>query len=331
MTIVNSSEQYIQDTYRSHNFRTTRQPLNNSFLLAYEIEIMSPSTKSLAKVFNIFLISLLCFITDARLLSKTEQAIGEWEVTILKQHVSLFDSLLFPDPSLKLKKKSPSQLLSDEDGNHTPTWLSKITANKEASTVKCVLSLEHDGAFTLSPIINSTIPTIPERLLPFKKKANKPMPLRGQWDLEPTSYCVTDRHYDELSLISFPRARIWRRKRREGSSVAAVERSRIELRCRVWGRYGCQVVRQLLGYRQNRGQSRMTHGTILAVRSGSKAIIPSPRWFWWKRRIIVGSFSGKAIPSAWELDFEKKLKDDANDETGGWVYKHGRWVFEGDQ
>jgi len=309
--------------------------------------------------------------------------------TIVKQNKVLFDSILFSDqfsiiPTTEVEQHKQHVIDSQESSfssfdnktcNHNSRTYAKKEQNKnninksflkripaESNEVKCILSIEQNGDFTLTPKINEISSMMP------------PMwaTLRGQWNIESTCYCVTDRHYDDLTLQSYPRARIWRRKdklkKKQISKMSSnktfvntnpnnnnnettttsdsqnneypmqvppplvpiVERAYVEFRCKVWGRYGSQVVRRLLGYKQNRGQSRMTHGTILAVRTGSnKFIVPSSPWLWWKRRIILGTFSAKALPNVWEIEEEKKKhRNNSGSIPGVWVYRYGRWVFK---
>jgi len=259
-------------------------------------------------------------VAESRLLSSTEQALGRWLVTINKKDPTLFDSMIFPNQSVS---ESPSDTCSSNGYN----VLSTLQMKKEYSSLQCILSVEKNGEFILRPLIPSNNPTN----LNLNEEMTDPIPLRGQWNLESTCYCVTDRHYDNFSMIAFPRARLWKQRRSINfstkESITALERANIELRCKIWGRYGSQVVRQLLGYRQNRGRSRMTHGTILGVRSGSRSILSSPKWFWWKRRIILGTFSAKAIPSRWETEFDRIYFENINGVPGEWLFKNKRWVF----
>lgn len=98
--------------------------------------------------------------------------------------------------------------------------------------------------------------------------------------------------------------------------------------------YGAQSVREFLGFSQFRGRSRMTHGTILAIRLGSHSIVfggnptSSPWPLCWKRRVVLASFRAKAIvPVRWEEVVEGKKWERRYGVPGMWLYRRGRWVF----
>ena len=292
---------------------------------------------------TIIICHVFCFlyltVLDAHLLSSTEQLVGTWEVTIVKKHKSLFDTILFPDVDVSNNDQQEHEC---DRGTIITRVIKKTLGNKDdSSIVKCILSIEDGGTFSLSPL---------------KSNVNRNtlhqgscLSVHGNWLLGSACYCVTDRHYDDLSLISYPRVRIWKRKAIQPNlktvysgtyptlkstdptnprtPFKVAERARVEFRCKVWGRYGSQVVRQLMGYGQNRERSRMTHGSILAVRSGPNFILSSKKWQWWKRRVVLGNFSAKAIPSQWEEEYERRQQEDMHGVLGTWLYRRGRWSF----
>lgn len=200
-------------------------------------------------------------------------------------------------------------------------------------SVSCTLTLERNGKFTLclvdekdkhepqsnnkgesnsssspsSPISQSTTRTT---------TTTTPLPnhqsLVGEWYLTPNPYCVTDRQYDTLHLISEPRMR--RRKEEGGGST--IEKATVELRCKVWGRYGAGAVREKLGIPHGRVRGRLTHGTILLVKEEQQQqqIIMNSRRSSGKElptKEVVGTFTGRTI-----VDFDSSIS-----QTSG--AKHG--------
>ena len=222
-------------------------------------------------VVSLFLLwgqSVNCYLLNAY-----EQAIGQWDLTLIrKEKKELMDSILFP-----------------------PFITNNTTSNvrtKDKKKLDCQLCLEKDGSFTLSLKNNEN-----------SSSSMNNMPLQGKWKLQPNPYCVTDRQYDELCLISNPRVK--RAVRRTSvSQTTAV----IEMRCKLWGRYGSRSIRTFMKHGHGRRKGRITHGTILLIRSnnynnknndddedeqfflkGTKQYIPK-----WRRRIICGKFCGQA-------------------------------------
>jgi len=104
-------------------------------------------------------------------------------------------------------------------------------------------------------------------------------PQVGRWRVRPNPYCVTDRQYDDLCLILYPKDTRYKK---------------IELRCRVWGRYGLSSVREVLGV-DARQCFRMTHGRIAGVRNKSKSGENQTISWWQKsfRNDIVATFRAK--------------------------------------
>jgi len=45
-----------------------------------------------------------------------------------------------------------------------------------------------------------------------------------------------------------------------------LETASVELRCRVWGRFGAGAVREKLGLKHGMVKGRMTHGTVVIVK-----------------------------------------------------------------
>jgi hypothetical protein len=239
-------------------------------------------------------------ICNAQLLSAYEQAYGRWYVKLSKNffrrwHLSTLlvndridelkrskrDTedgdlqLLFPE-LLPLERRSTQV---DEHGIENQAH----TTTKSVSCVSCILNLEKSGKFSLS---------IVEELNDENDLISNV--LRGEWFLTSNPYCVTDRFYDELLLVSEPRIR----------RSSTVEKARVELRCQVWGRYGAGAVRRKLGMKHGRVRGRMTHGSIVIVKQQSPDVHEIGRGKERKKastattREVVGTFTGRAVDSA---------------------------------
>ncbi|KAL9188661.1 hypothetical protein ACHAXT_007039 [Thalassiosira profunda] len=242
---------------------------------------------------------------DAQLLSAYEQAYGPWSINI---HKNVFHrgkwqletrdganggvrrkrgrrkegdgdlQLFFPEmqrpPREEIEEVNAAS--SGEDEQMQSTRHEPIeTTTKHVRSVSCILHLEKNGRFALSideDMMQSTHSTSPIH-----------QSLTGEWFLTPNPYCVTDRHYDTLLLVSELRMR---------RRAATIEKATVELRCKIWGRYGAGPVRKKLGFGHGRACGRMTHGTILIVKEqiedgSSERKLPT--------REVVGTFRGRTI------------------------------------
>lgn len=109
-------------------------------------------------------------------------------------------------------------------------------------------------------------------------------PQVGRWRVRSNPYCVTDRQYDDLCLVLYPK------------DTFTNKYKKLELRCRVWGRYGLSSVREALGV-DARQCLRMTHGRIAGVQNVSKSKFKGYKLPWWQTKIferdIVATFRAK--------------------------------------
>ncbi|KAL7547237.1 hypothetical protein ACHAWF_010552 [Thalassiosira exigua] len=270
-----------------------------------------------------FLFVVSRFICDAQLLSAYEQAYGPWSIKLSK-HVfrksqwqlsntrgSVDDSgkvprgrwdrrkhddndlqLIFPEV-LQPKHAdlnnddTPANINEDDEKNLQKMRKARHRA-RSVSSVLCTLNLEKNGKFTLSLMDEDG----DDDKHHHSCAPRTYQPLRGEWFLTPNPYCVTDRHYDTLLLVS--EARMRRR-------ASVVEKATVELRCKVWGRYGAGAVRERLGIKHGRVRGRMTHGTVLIVKdrvNGEAERLPV--------REVVATFRGRAIV---DLDSEPMPND----------------------
>ena len=216
---------------------------------------------------------------------------------------------------------------NEQTHKHTTIYTTKKKKKKKkkrsVKSVSCILNLKRNGKFTLSLVNDDTnddhddIPTIRRkneqynnhettktiRMIPHDddgsiststiSNEHRQQSLNGEWYLTPNPYCVTDRQYDTLLLVSEPRLRrrrlvvgrsqpsrhrftnIGRSSSSSSSSFAGtikdsntvvVERATVELQCKVYGRYSIRSIRNMLGLKHGRVNGRMTCGTIVIVK-----------------------------------------------------------------
>ena len=226
------------------------------------------------------------------------------------------------------------------------------TMSKPVKSIQCILNLERSGKFTLSLVdendrhqrhqhktkislddnvhresqsSTSSIATASSDMV----SSNKHQPLQGEWYLTPNPYCVTDRQYDTLLLVSEPRMRRIRSQysskrllptlsrllsfisSAQSSSSMVIERATVELRCKLYGRYSMGSIRNILGMKHGRSCGRMVCGSIVIVKEvlstdgdDDESIKRRRVWKKEKTREVIGTFSGRTIV------------DDMNDDMG---------------
>jgi len=193
--------------------------------------------------------------------------------------------LMFPNnPIIRQDLDDNEATLEDGDQENAETSIS--LTHKRIRSINCILNLQRNGKFTihLDDQHDNT---------DTKKCSNNYQPLHGEWFLTPNPYCVTDRHYDEITLISEPRIR-----RVYLPTTTVVEKATVELRCKLWGRYSAGAVRRKLGWKHGRSRSRMTHGNVLTVKetfndNGGGSLGDATKLL--PQRDIVGTFCGRAM------------------------------------
>lgn len=263
-------------------------------------------------------IIILCIVTvqfaAAQLLSAYDQAYGQWKI---KMNRNIFGEKWYietVDPQTSTgkqgkgkdtansKKCSSLQLMfpnnpiirqdDDLDENEDKQQANNETrtislTHKPVRSINCTLNLHRNGKFTIHLDDHN------ENNDATNTCSNNYQPLQGEWFLTPNPYCVTDRHYDEITLISEPKIR-----RVFLPKTTVVEKATVELRCKLWGRYSAGAVRRKLGWKHGRSRSRMTHGNVLTVKesfhdNGLGSLGDATRLL--PQREIVGTFCGKAV------------------------------------
>jgi len=219
--------------------------------------------------FFVFL-STSCILVHSRLLHPHDQAVGLWNLTLFRRDRILLESMVFPPLSAcekakgidvaKSEEEEESDILMGKDHEERREKLRSTLKKARQKRLECELLLKTDGTFILSP---------PCSLNGFGSV--KRVPLEGRWKIRRNPYCVTDRHYDELTLVSYPKVRFNPfvqeqniKNDAEDKSMEELDRESLtlEMHCKVWGRYGCNAIRQILHFPQGRDASRMTHGTL---------------------------------------------------------------------
>lgn len=248
----------------------------------------------------------------ARPLNAIHSAVGEWEVSMRggwwMDASQIFPSSTVDDTGVRNRTKQLKRSsLSPFQVKRRP-W---------GSSLLCSLSLASDGSFVLVPKTKNM-----EGNRAIVEGSTAILPVRGHWSVHANPYCITDRFYDVVSLMSYPREKVVAtvggvdRGSNHNNVVQTVE---LNLYCRLWGRHTRQspgIFRGLKGrsYKQLQEQhqkpgtiqtadavstastssftefGRMTHGTLMW-----KELFP-PSCPWWKRmkpRPVLASFSAR--------------------------------------
>jgi len=230
----------------------------------------------------LLLLSVSCLVKNcnARLIDAYEQVVQDWDVSL--NYRGDEPNILFPlsEEAIEKGMKSDDYLLS-----------AKIGVLRRKS-LKCHLSLFPNGTFSLKPKEQDIMGVSSEGQ---QQEVPCPhLPLRGEWSLRPNPYCITDRHFDELELETYPRVQKKKLYRNMQSDEQAVEEQilqevHIKLSCHVSGRYGTAAIRNVCGYPHGKRMGRLTRGTLL------RNVVESPfeKLPWWKRRRVGATFSGR--------------------------------------
>ncbi len=226
---------------------------------------------------------------SAQLLHPSDMAVGRWKVSLHRRDRSLVESMIFPRIGA-VEKDSNFVKVGGKKHHHPQDDLSPQSV-KFSRRIDCELILDADGSFVLTPS------HLNDKKKNFKGHGyTEPncSPLRGKWQVLPNPYCVTDRHFDELSLKSFPKIKA--KVNGEGPMGSAKnEQIRMEMHCRIWGRFGSNTVRYFLKRPRGRDAGRMVQGklSILKVESDGRFDADDfERLSTSKRRVLCATFSG---------------------------------------
>ena len=230
-------------------------------------------------VFFLSVLSTLIASVYPQLLHPVDHVTGSWNVNLSRKDRKLLDIMVFPPQSCTI-----------------PTSETISTSRRSKSrrkSLNCELILEANGTFTLNPPIDEAEESIQNKNGVFSK-INR-LPLKGQWKLNPNPYCVTDRQYDELTLISSPKTRFCSSGHDSGNSYAT-ERVTLEMHCKVWGRFSSNTIRALMKLPRARDAGRLTHGTLSIKKDVMKyeeksSLKPVTQT---SRRVVCATFHAKA-------------------------------------
>jgi len=255
----------------------------------------------------------------SHLLHPYDQAVGLWNLTLCRRDRALLESMVFPPLPLNGENTLDSDALdvdqtdaaaaddaAEEKG--AVSSIIEIRRPRRQKRLECELRLNSDGTFVLSP------PSSLDRR-GIDSNVGKRVPLEGCWKLRQNPYCVTDRHYDQLSLVSYPKVRLHSSvvdsEAKETSQHDISERDTVtlEMRCKVWGRYGSNTIRRLLNYPLGKDASRLTQGTLSAKFSQPDAHKNRVR------RVVCATFQAKSCSI---IDNERDTEDE-DDEF--WEYE----------
>ena len=252
--------------------------------------------------------------TQAHLLTGYEMAIGRWELAWRRAFFDrrdFVDEVIFPltSPSkVDAPGVSNETILFNEDSSHVPTCTSKHKLKRQRRkwrqkrrrrSLKCSLDIKSDGTFTLEPIQT-------------ERDDDMRHQIRGEWMLQPNPYCVTDRHFESVVFLSYPRVK----RIKEWDKQFAM----LEMRCQLWGRFGMKSIRDFVGQRHGRSAGRLVRGSVMLVRREQHGDVDlrKSRYFIprWRRKIIVAQFSAHPVSSgdAADSDLYEACDDVDNDD-----------------
>ena len=230
------------------------------------------------------LLGMLLHSTQAHLLTGYEMAIGRWELTwrqSLFEQRDFVEEVIFPRTAPPNADSAPNVTrCSFPLGDDTFDVPTRQRRKRRRRTLICSLDLKSDGTFSLEPIQTHD-----------NKHARQP--LKGEWILQQNPYCVTDRQFDALLFLSYPRVK----RIKEWDKQFAM----LEMRCQLHGRFGMKSIRDFVGWSHGRSAGKLTRGSVMMVRREQHGDVDlrKTRFFIpkWRRKIIIAQFSAKPIPS----------------------------------
>jgi hypothetical protein len=169
----------------------------------------------------------------------------------------------------------------------TPSRISPRRSTR-ARRFACELSLFPNGTFGLRPKVSVD--------------DNGTVAIRGHWQLDVNPYCVTDRFYDDITLVSYPRVQ---KKRKSNNPPTIMQKLRLQLKCRLSGHFTGNRLR--LRDRRHFARGKLSHGFLVVQRDECERT----KQPWWHRPQIVATFSAKRlIPAKASLDSQSFHDDD---------------------
>jgi hypothetical protein len=169
----------------------------------------------------------------------------------------------------------------------TPPRISSRRSTR-AKSFACEFSLFPNGTFGLRPKMSVD--------------DNSTVTVRGHWKVDVNPYCVTDRFYDDITLVSYPRVQ---KKWESNSPPTIVQKLRLQLKCRLSGHFTGNRLR--FRDRHHFARGKLSHGLLVVQRDECNPV----KHPWWRRPKIVATFSAKRlIPTMESLDSQSFHDDD---------------------
>jgi len=225
------------------------------------------------------------------------------------------EEVIFPRTSSLSSSKvdetgvSNATTLFDEDSlnlhlahNKSKRQKRKRKRKRRRRILRCSLDIKSDGIFILEPIQTERDDDVRHQI-------------RGEWILQPNPYCVTDRQFDTLLLLSYPRVK----RIKEWDKQFAM----LEMRCQLWGRFGMKAIRDFVGHSHGRSAGKMVRGSVMLVRREQHGDVDlrKTRFFIprWRRKVIVAQFSARPIDSGDVADADLYEACDEIDRDDDWT------------
>jgi hypothetical protein len=170
------------------------------------------------------------------------------------------------------------------------TTQSRISSRRStrARRFACEFSLFRNGTFGLRPKV-----TVDD---------NSTVAIRGHWKLDVNPYCVTDRFYDDITLVSYPRVQ---KKWESNKPPTIAQILRLQLKCRLSGHFTGNRLR--FRDRHFFARGKLSHGLLVVQRDECDPIKNT----WWHRPKIVATFSAeRLVPTKASFDSQSFHDDD---------------------
>lgn len=225
---------------------------------------------------------LFSFCSASSLASLTSESlvVGDWRLSLGCKSPSIVSELFPPrrtvEPLQQTKPCLPPNILNSD----------------------CQLSIYPNGTFAILP---SRLPQTFGSLgaAPCSQEDefehNTLLAMRGRWQLRKNPYCVTDRSFDDLTLLSFERVQ------RNTRTDDILQRVQLELHCQLRGRHTRGGLWRRLTGDQRYHRGRLTRGVILL-----RQVNNSTTWSRWMGHKTIGSFRAlRHIPSDFQYSFDE--------------------------
>jgi len=248
----------------------------------------------LGVLFSTFFLKDAGFVR-ARSLDSLQLALGEWNVNI-KCGDEFFHSQLFPNTQIMTTRKYAEKSLAGSrlaKPGDKPWDLVRKRLLTRVRRHHCRMELFSNGTFALHPLedVGSRDNNVWTR---ERESSDSILPIHGYWKVRPNPYCVTDRFYDDLLLVSFPRVEkeVIQDGKKNGALTKEKQRFRLECYCRLRGHFsdGGGILGRWRIQTRKRPTARLSRGTIVQCWGPPiKEGISSDQW----RPIVVASFWGE--------------------------------------